>query len=226
MSKFTKFALALSCFLPLFFIFGIENLSATISAFSSIDDMVIWKELLSQNCAFYFNAVLFVIWLIVFVIGTCGIICFRKTFLKCKKLSKETVIITKAENITSEYYFTYFSLFVISFFGVDPTQLKDVLIFAFIMFLIIWVYIANDMYFVNPVLNILGYKSFAIIYHKYSPENNAKETELKTFEIKVFTKEPLNRKTTEKFFVTFSPHDFSVCYAIQNKKISHKSKNK
>ena len=139
MSKFTKFALALSCFLPLFFIFGIENFCAAIGAFSSIDNMSIWKELISQKCTFYFNAVLFVIWLIVLIIGAFGIIRFRKTFLKSKKRSKETVIVTKAENITSEYYFTYFSLFVISFFSVDPTQLKDVLIFAFIMLLIIWI---------------------------------------------------------------------------------------
>jgi hypothetical protein len=116
MSKFTKFALALSCFLPLFFIFWIENFCAAIGAFSSIDNMSIWKELISQKCTFYFNAVLFVIWLIVLIIGAFGIIRFRKTFLKSQKLSKETVIVMKAENITSEYYFTYFSLFVISFF--------------------------------------------------------------------------------------------------------------
>lgn len=217
MSKFTKFALALSCFLPLFFIFGIENFYAAIDAFSSIDNISIWKVLIFQNRTFYFNAALFVIWLIVLIIGTFGIVRFRKTFLKSQKLSKETVIVTKAENITSEYYFTYFSLFVISFFSVDPTQLKDVLIFAFIMLLIIWVYIANDMYFVNPVLNILRYKSFVITYHKYSSENKTDEKEVKSFEIKVFTRESLNRKTTEKFFVTFSPHDFSVCHAITNK---------
>lgn len=214
MSKFTKLALALSCFLPLFFMFGIENLCATICVFSSKDNMCIWKEFIVQNRAFYFNAVLFVIWLSVFSIGTCGIICFRKSFLKSRKLSKETVVVTKAENITSEYYFTYFSLFVISFFGVNPTQFKDVLIFLFIMLLIIWVYIANDMYFVNPVLNILGYKSFAITYHKPLLKTKLEEFEIKSFEIKVFTKEPLNRKTAEKFFITFSPHDFSVCHPI------------
>ena len=218
MSKFTKFALSLSCFLPLFFIFGIKNFCAAIGAFSSIDNISIWKELVYQNSTFHFNAVLFVIWLIVFIIGALGIVCFQKTFLKSQKLSKEMVIVTKAENITSEYYFTYFSLFVISFFSVDPTQLKDVLIVAFIMLLIIWVYIANDMYFVNPVLNILRYKSFVITYHKCSPENKADDVATKSFEIKVFTREPLNRKTCEKFFVTFSPHDFSVCYPVKRSK--------
>ena len=217
MSKLIKLALALSCFLPLFFIFGTENLCATICSFSSIDNMSFLKELRSQNCTFYFNALLFFVWIATFVIGVCGIICFRKTFLKSKKLSKESVVVTKAENVTSEYYFTYFSLFVVSFFGANPTQPKDVLIFAFIMLLIIWVYIANDMYFVNPVLNILGYKAFLITYYKYSTGKQPKGDKEKTFDIKVFTKEPLNRMTNEKVFLTFSPHDFSVCYPMTKK---------
>lgn len=29
---------------------------------------------------------------------------------------------------------------------------------------------------------------------------------------------PLNRMSGEKFFVTFSPHDFSVCYPVSKKK--------
>lgn len=160
----------------------------------------------------------FFVWLALFVIGVTGIICFRKSFLKADRLSKETVVLTKAENITADYYFTYFSLFVISFFGVDPTKLKDILIFAIIMVLIIWVYVANEMYFVNPVLNIVGYKSFSIVYHKSFSANNAGEKEVHLFEIKVFSKEPLNRMSGEKFFVTFSPHDFSVCYPVSKKK--------
>lgn len=218
MSKFNKVALAISCFLPLFLIFKVENLCATICAFSSVENIGIWEAILCQNFTFYFNATLFVFWIFVLAIGIYGIVYFRNTFLKSKKLSKETVIVTKAENITAEYYFTYFSLFVISFFGVDPTQLKDILIFVFIMLLIIWVYVANDMFFVNPVLNIFGYKSFAITYHKYLPENKFKDTDVKSFEIKVFTKEQLNRKTSEEYFVAFSPHDFSVCYPLQRTK--------
>lgn len=134
-------------------------------------------------------------------------------------LSKETIILTKAENITADYYFTYFSLFVISFFGVDPTKLKDVLILSVLMVLIIWVYMANEMYFVNPVLNIVGYKAFSIVYHKSTSAKRLDDDKsLQSFEIKVFSREPLNRMTREKLFVTFSPHDFSICYSIPREK--------
>ena len=124
----------------------------------------------------------------------------------------------KAENITADYYFTYFSLFVISFFGVDPTKCKDILVFSFLMVLIIWVYVANDMFFVNPVLNICGYKSFQITYTNSNTTSMATDSEQQLFEIRVFSREHLNRKIGEKVYVTYSPHDFSVCYPISKKK--------
>ncbi len=148
------------------------------------------------------------------MVGIVGIVRFHRKFLKAKKLSKEVVVLVKAENITADYYFTYFSLFVISFFSVDPTVPKDVLIFSFLMVLIIWVYIVNEMYFVNPVLNILRYKSFSIVYHKNLKLEEDDEKEIEEFEIKVFSRVPLNRMMGEKLFVTFSQHDFSVCYPV------------
>lgn len=217
MSSSKKLALAISCFLPLFLIFGIENVCAAWCLFSPIENQNLLQELFHQSECFIFNAVLSIIWLVLSVIGVVGIIGFRKSFLKAEKLSKETVIVTKAENITADYYFTYFSLFVISFFSVDPTEVKDILIFSFLMVLIVWVYVANEMYFVNPVLNIMGYKSFAIEYHKKSASQDSGRNEPQKFEIKVFSTKSLNRRIGETFFVTFSPHDFSVCNPVSKK---------
>lgn len=155
--------------------------------------------------------------MVLLIVGIGGIIYFHKSFLKATKLSKRSVKIVKAENITADYYFTYFSLFVISFFGIDPTQCKDILVFSFLMVLIIWVYVANDMYFVNPMLNIWGYKSFHIIYIQSKNTTTTADAEQPLFEIRVFSKEHLNRKIGENLYVTYSPHDFSVCYPIKEK---------
>ena len=214
MSKFDRLALAISCFLPLFIIFGLENLCEAKSMFSPIENITWRLSLLNQSKGFYFYVSQFSIWLILLMVGIVGIVRFHRKFLKAKKLSKEVVVLVKAENITADYYFTYFSLFVISFFSVDPTVPKDVLIFSFLMVLIIWVYIVNEMYFVNPVLNILRYKSFSIVYHKNLKLEEDDEKEIEEFEIKVFSRVPLNRMMGEKLFVTFSQHDFSVCYPV------------
>ena len=217
MSKFAKFPLALSCFCPLFLIFGAENGCAAACAFSRAEGHPLCKILEIHSGNFWFNTVLCGVWFAFFVVGIGGLIHFHKSFLKAKKLSRTTVKIVKAENITADYYFTYFSLFVISFFGVDPTKYKDVLVFSFLMVLIIWVYVANDMFFVNPMLNIFGYKSFQIAYVKSNATTDA-DKEPEPVEIKVFSRELLNRKIGETRFVTYSPHDFSVCYPISQKK--------
>ena len=211
MSKLAKLALALSCFCPLFLIFGVENICAAACAFSKADGQTIWQIFQSQSVSFWFNSALSGAWLMLLGTGIGGIVHFHKSFLKATKLSKATVKIVKAENITADYYFTYFSLFVISFFGVDTTKCKDVLVFAFLMMLIIWVYVANDMFFVNPMLNIFGYKSFQLTYAK-SNATTKTDKEAQLFEIRVFSKGHLNRKIGETWFVTYSPHDFSVCY--------------
>ena len=45
-------------------------------------------------------------------------------------------------------------------------------------------------------------------------EKEDDEKEIEEFEIKVFSRVPLNRMMGEKLFVTFSQHDFSVCYPV------------
>lgn len=117
MSKPVKFSLALSCFLPLFLIFGAENLCAAICAFSAVENKELLPLLKGQSNIFWFNASMLAVWLLLLMTCVVGILRFQSSFLKAKRLSKETVILKKAENITADYYFIYFSLFVISFFG-------------------------------------------------------------------------------------------------------------
>lgn len=214
MNKFEKISLAFSCFLPLYFIFGIQNVMKAISLYQKINNNDIFRGLSGQNAGFRFNAILGFIWSMLILLSIGGILFFIKKFLEAPNRAKDTVVLLKADNITAEYYFNYFSLFVISFFTVDPTEISDILILGFLVLLIIVVYIRNDMFFVNPILNLIGYKSFNISYRKIAVsqmENRNRKDEI--FEIKVFSKENLNRALQDEYFVTFSPHDFSVCYS-------------
>ena len=83
--------------------------------------------------------------------------------------------------------------------------------------ILIWiVYLRNDMFFINPILNIMGYKSVKIKYVKTMP--NATENH---FEAYVFTREKsLKVSEDKKYFLSFSQYDFTVCYD----KESYKSK--
>ena len=99
MSKPVKFSLALSCFLPLFLIFGAENLCAAICAFSTVENKDLLPLLKGQSNIFWVNASMLAVWLLLLVTSVIGILRFQSSFLKAKRLSKETVILKKAENI-------------------------------------------------------------------------------------------------------------------------------
>ena len=193
-----KIALAISCFIPLYLILLIKNISALIEAISS-----------QCCCKVIFNAVIILIWVIATSMGVWGIIMFRKNFLNSQNASKKKVKIISADNVTSEYYFTYFSLFVISFFAIDSTILLDVCMLVFLMLLIIIVYVKNDMYFINPVLNILGYKSFCITV-KYDGEYD----KFDSYPIKVFSTQNLSLHVNKECYVKYGQDDFTVCERI------------
>ena len=193
-----KISLAISCFIPLYLILLIKNAAALIEAIQK-----------KCCCNIVFNAVIILVWLIATGIGVWGIIKFIKDFLKSQKASKKKVKIISADNVTSEYYFTYFSLFVISFFAIDSTRLLDVCMLAFLMLLIIIVYVKNDMYFINPVLNILGYKSFVITV-KFDGEYDKSDS----YSIKVFSTQNLSLHVNEECYVKYGQDDFTVCERI------------
>ena len=130
-SKFDRLALAISCFCHYsLFWFG-KFMWSKKYVFTNWN--ITWRlSLLNQSKGFYFNVSQFSIWLILLMVGIVGIVRFHRKFLKAKKLSKEVVVLVKAENnhgglITLRIFLCSWFLF----FSVDPTVPKDVLIFFF-----------------------------------------------------------------------------------------------
>lgn len=205
MNKFQKISIAVSCFSPLYVILAFKN---TLQVF----DLLSVENFNWKSCNYIYNISLVGIWLICLLVGTLGILAFKKTFLSAYEKPSEKVTIECAENVTSDYYFTYFSLFILTFFTIDPTIWSDIVILALLMIFIIWVYVSNEMWFINPVLNVIGYKSFKLIYSKPSVPN-------KQFEIRVFAKDNLSKEIYEDTYISYSQHDFSICYKKKPNKV-------
>lgn len=198
MHKLQGFALALSCFMPIFVILGMKN---------GLNLYELQSDIHFDQAEWDFNLWVLGLWGGLFLCGCIGFCRFRCIFLKNTKRSHDTVIIKQAENLTTAYYFTYFGFFVISFFSVDPTKVSDVISFCVILTLVVIVYVTNKMYFINPMVTLLGYKSFKIVYSKplFDSEGEA-------FECNVYSKEDLTLNIGKQFFLTFSPLDFSICF--------------
>lgn len=199
MNKLEKICLAISCFSPLYVILAIKNGVAICKTIS---------DYCSKKPTIAFNATMLAIWFGLMVLSFFALFAFKKKFLEAQKSTKERVMVVSADNITSDHYFTYFSVFVLTFFAVDPTNLLDIVILGLLMLLIVVVYVKNEMWFINPVLNLFGYKSFRIRYRKES----FGESEGEIGEINVFSKDNLSKMAGEKALISFSHYDFSVCH--------------
>lgn len=113
------------------------------------------------------NTQLFIVLGIVILVSICSII----LILGNKKLSKDLVVVTKAKNRTAEYYLEYFSLFVLELLTFSFTDFVDIIVLTLLLLLLGVVYIRNDLFFINPTINI--FRSF--IYEvEYSDGNKTK----------------------------------------------------
>lgn len=205
MSKFQKIGMSLSCFMPLYLILLFKNILGIINL-----HCIVGKAFNCKTFDFLFNIIMIIVWMILFFVGWGAIAKFQKLFLDKQNQSKEIVTINRAENITGEYGFTYFSIFILTFFAVDPTSWTDVVVMLDLMIFIIVIYYKNEMWHINPVLNFCGYKFFNVNYSK----SNEKDDQHK---IRVFSKDNLCMAVDEEYKISYSSYDFSVCYKNDTK---------
>lgn len=86
-----------------------------------------------------------------------------------KDEAKEIIILDK-QNITDQHFLGYFSLFVFFAIPLDLANMSNYCIYVAILILIGIVYINNSLYYINPLLNILGYNFYNITYHEKGSE--------------------------------------------------------
>ena len=199
-----KLFLATSCYLPLYIIILIRNIHYVFNEYDLSHDFIAQSEGIKYN--FGVGALVFLL----AILGVWGIIQFRDVMLDSQKRASEIVKLEDAENITDRNFFTYFSFFVVAFISVDPVdpqKIIDLIILSLVLVTSVIVYIRNSLYFLNPVLNVLGYRSYRMTYRRYHSDTlmSNKST------IDVFSKLDLKREIGSDVFIDYSESDFSVC---------------
>ena len=120
---------------------------------------------------------------------------------KPSKRTTEKIEILEIKNLTGNYFLEYFSLFGLLALSFDIANPYQLIVLAIIMLLIAVVYISNDLYYINPLYNLLGYKFMNI---KYKRENGSK-----VYEANIFTRKPLEKQIGETIEVENSEYDYS-----------------
>lgn len=71
-------------------------------------------------------------------------------------------IIKNYENETDKYFFGYISIYFLPCIGLSIDSISDIFILFAIMIIVGYVYISNDLLYINPTLSLLGYKIFSV----------------------------------------------------------------
>ena len=142
----------------------LKNLLLYISAFVPMYGLILVKlvvEIVNHNLTFnVLNTINFVTLLLLIASGIWGLI--WNVNLNHEK-AEEIVIISK-KNITDQHFLGYFSLFVFFAIPIDLSYMSGYFIYVIILILIGIVYMGNSLYYINPLLNILGFNFYDITY--------------------------------------------------------------
>ena len=154
----------------------LKNLLLYISAFVPMYALIFVKliiEIINHNITFnVLNTTNFIIHVLLIISGIIGIIV---NVIMNKSESIEIEILSK-HNITDQHFLGYFSLFVFFAIPLDLSLVSGFAVYILILIFIGIVYINNGLFYINPMLNLLGYNFYDITYReKGSTENrNAK----------------------------------------------------
>lgn len=177
----------------------LKDLFLYLSAFVPMYILILIKlivELISDNLEF--NA-LYIVYLITLLLDVIlGVLGLLLNTLYSKGISKEILILSK-KNITDKHFLGYFSLFVLFALQLNLALVSSYILYNLILFFIGMVYIKNSLYYINPLLNILGYNFYDIEYIETNSD--------KKINAKFFCKGTLKENQTYK--VIFKNQHFS-----------------
>lgn len=178
---------------------NLKNLFLFLSAFVPMYFLILLKlliELFSKSLDFNVLYIIFTLtMLILIILGIIGLILNTKY---SKGKTKEIIILDK-KNLTDKHFLGYFSLFVLFALQLNLKLISSYILFLTILTFIGIVYIKNSLYFINPLLNLLGYNFYDITYKEIDSKENTKA--------KIFYRGELYEN--KKYIVNFKNKHFS-----------------
>jgi len=154
----SKVILFISAFVPMYILFLLNS--------------IVWLILGHLEVNFV-NLSTIIVLSILTLIGIAGVI----IIINCKSKKEEEIKLLSKKNLTDQHFLNYFSLFVLLSLTFDLSKLSFICVFIVIMIFIGIVYIKNNIFYINPLLNIMGYSFYDVTYS----DNNGKKKELRIF---------------------------------------------
>ena len=139
---FVKILMYVSSFIPLYFLIVIKELI----------------DIINDNLSFNItNSVMIGFNFLLIFLGALGV---RGAFFD-KKIQK--VSVKEFKNVTRENFLPYFPLFVLFALAFELEYISMAVVYVLILVMVGIVYIKNELFYINPFLNIIGFDIYEVI---------------------------------------------------------------
>lgn len=153
-------------------------------------------ELLVGNIKLNFLDIFVIILLMtVIILGFIGL----KLEMTGKRQTIKVIKVIDKTNTTDEHFLGYFSLFVLFSITFDLSKISMLVVFILIIIMIGVVYVKNKLFYINPLLNLLGFNFYDIVYK--TENEQSKQT------MKIFFKGDL--LLNKKYYIEVKDENFS-----------------
>ncbi|MBS5886682.1 hypothetical protein [Clostridium sp.] len=148
---FRKIMLFISSYIPLYILLIVKNILERVTyggnfTFSFSKEYIFFDEIND-----YAIIVLLILCLISYL--------YLSVKIKHTRGEKYYKVIS-VQNETSNYYFNYISIYLLSCLGLTLNNIVDVFVLVFLMIIVGYIYISNKMTYINPTLNLMGYNVY------------------------------------------------------------------
>lgn len=165
--------LFISSYVPLYVLLILKNILERCTVGGRVD-----ISIQKIKSAHFFDEINDYAIIVLFMLCLSSIVYF--VFLAKRRGGSHYYEIIHIEDQTGNIYFNYISVYLLSCLGLSLNNIVDVFVLLFLMILIGYIYISNHMTYMNPLLQIFGYKI-------YEGEVLSKSTK-KTFESVILVK--------------------------------------
>lgn len=148
-----KLIMYISAFIPMFLIMWIKEVLIGICNVLEQPSKYMWRSL-------FFNPYLISEFVFIVLVGLalCGL------FKRNKKTGVYTIVLKTVRNRSAEYYLAYYSLFILALIEFSLTDPIDLVVLVLLLIVLGIVYIKNDLFFMNPTINIFQSYIYEVEY--------------------------------------------------------------
>lgn len=164
-----KILLFLSSYIPLYILLIIKNILERITVEGRFVDI-----LSKLSGASWFDSINDYALLILSTISIVSFV-YLLASLKRSKGDKQYKVI-EVEDKTGELFFSYISIYLLSCMTLSLNRIVDCFVFLFTMIIVGIIYVKNDMQYLNPIMNILGYKIYSCKLNSVFTNDNGIKT--------------------------------------------------